>query len=239
VLFDTDAYRQNHLKHHGYLNSEADPDWVRKIQLPQWQFPLSLAYVARTYPKFLLWNGPREWFLIMMMLGGVLPIRDITKPDRRKKVAVRALYYGAVATGITAFSAWGLFLAYWVVPLVFVFPSLQRVRSVAEHFGLKRSHDLNSTRNVMAPWFERMLFGPHNIHYHLDHHLISSVPFYHLPRLHEILRENPTFRNLAHENTTYLLPSAKPLALDLFTQFSGEKQNGSGTSGSVDENQAA
>jgi fatty acid desaturase len=218
VLFDTDGYRQNHLKHHGFLNSEQDPDWKRKIHLCQWQFPMPMSFVFKTLPKFVLWNGPKEWIMIMLQLARVLPLKDITKPESLRKVSVRALYYGALAVPLTYFSLWGTFLAYWVIPLVFFFPSIQRVRSVAEHFGLAREHDLNSTRNVMAPWYERILFGPHNINYHLDHHLIASVPFYNLPKLHEILLENDTYRRLGHENTSYILPSARSLSRDLFTQ---------------------
>lgn len=222
VLFDTDGYRQNHLKHHGYLNSDQDPDWKRKVHLKQWQFPMAPSFVLKTFPKFVLWNGPKEWIMIMLQLARVLPLKDITQPESRRRVGLRLAYYAALAAPLTYFSLWGTFFAYWVVPLVFFFPTIQRIRSVAEHFGLAREHDLNQTRNVMAPWYERILFGPHNINYHLDHHLISSVPFYNLPKLHEILMENETYRRLGHENTSYLMPSARPLSRDLFKEPQGE-----------------
>jgi len=218
VLFDTVAYRQNHLKHHSHLNTDQDPDWVRKIPLRQWQFPMPLSYLRKNLPAFVLWYGPKEWILIMLQLARVLPVQNILQPESLRRVGIRAAYYGAAFAAISYFGLLALVAKYWVVPLVFVFPSLQRVRSVAEHFGLARTHDLNQTRNVMAPWYERMLFAPHNIHYHLDHHLISSVPFYNLPRLHRILLENATFRELAHENTSYVIPSARSLAKDLFAE---------------------
>lgn len=223
LLFDTDGYRQNHLRHHGFLNSQQDPDWVRKAHLPQWQFPMPMSFVAKTFPKFVLWNGPKEWILIMLQLARVLPLKDLSKPESLHRMAVRVFYFSVLAIPLTYFSLWGKFLHYWVVPLLFIFPTLQRVRSVAEHFGLAREHDLNSSRNVMAPWYERLLFGPHNLNYHLDHHLISSVPFYNLPRLHEILMENATFRHLAHVNTSYLIPSERALAKDLFVSGSREE----------------
>ena len=41
----------------------------------------------------------------------------------------------------------------------------------------------------MVAWRERLLFAPASVNYHLEHHLLMTVPHYRLPRLHAILRE--------------------------------------------------
>ena len=41
---------------------------------------------------------------------------------------------------------------------------------------------------VIAP-LERLFIAPYYVNYHLEHHLLMTVPHYHLPRLHRLLRE--------------------------------------------------
>lgn len=215
ILFDTEAYRSNHLKHHSYLNSKDDPDWMRKINLDQWQFPMKQKKMISAYPKFLFWTGAKEWVLIMLQLARILPLKDITSRESAIHVAKRASYYAALCLPICFLGHGKDILLYWVIPLLFVFPTLQRIRSIAEHFGLSREHDLEQSRNIMASGLETFFFAPYNLNYHLDHHLIAAVPFYNLPKLHKILARNSTYQKFAHQNTSYLLPSKAPLLRDL------------------------
>ena len=46
-----------------------------------------------------------------------------------------------------------------------------------------------NTRTVLPAWWERLLIAPNRVNYHLEHHLLMTVPHYHLPRLHQLLRE--------------------------------------------------
>lgn len=226
ILFDTDGYRTTHADHHAYLNSERDPDWARKLPHPQWQFPMALSFVRRNWLRFVLWNGPKEWIYVMLHLARVLPLKNLRKKESLRRVGGRLLYYSCVAVAVSYLSLWRELFLYWVVPLLFVFPSLQRIRSVAEHFGLARVHDLNQSRTILAPWYESFFLGPRNINYHLAHHLIPGVPFYKLPKLQEILEENPVYQAHAHQNSSYLLPSDRPLIRDLFSDF--ESSSGEG-----------
>lgn len=227
ILFDTDGYRRTHLRHHSDLNTERDPDWVRKVPLPQWQFPMSLGFFWRNVLPFVVWNGPKEWIYVMLHLARVLPLPQLGSREALTTVASRVAYYAVVCAGISYLSLWQEFVLYWAVPLLFVFPSLQRVRSVAEHFGLDHAHVLHETRTVLAPWYEAFLFGPRNLKYHLAHHLVPGVPYYNLPKLQVLLEESPVYRAHAHQNTSYLLPTLRPLYRDLFSEFessSGEER---------------
>ncbi len=217
VLFDTEVYRENHAKHHRHLNSQQDPDWVRKIPFRQWQFPMAKSFPALTAPKFLLWNGPKEWIQIGFLFCGILPLKNLTTAPQLRRLAKRAAYYGAIIAVASYFQVASGLIWYWMIPYLFVLPALQRVRSVAEHFGLPRTHELNSTRNVLTKnWFERALFSPHAVGLHLTHHLFPSVPFYNLQKLNDRLMSHPLYRLEAHQNTSYLWPSARPMANDLF-----------------------
>ena len=35
---------------------------------------------------------------------------------------------------------------------------------------------LSGLRHLDAAWWEKFLLAPHNVHYHVDHHLYPSVP---------------------------------------------------------------
>jgi fatty acid desaturase len=49
--------------------------------------------------------------------------------------------------------------------------------------------ELRNTRTTLARWWERLLIAPNRVNYHLEHHLLMTVPHYHLPRLHSLLHQ--------------------------------------------------
>ena len=80
----------------------------------------------------------------------------------------------------------------------------QYIRSVAEHFGeLGYDHLLSSTRTIHANPLERFFLAPHNVSYHLEHHLYPGVPFYNLPALHQMLMEEEEYEEKAHITLGY------------------------------------
>lgn len=74
--------------------------------------------------------------------------------------------------------------------------------AIAEHFGIPEQA-LQSTRATYASFIERLFLSPHNVGYHLDHHLFPSVPAHRLPELHEDLLEIAEFRQSAHRSSSY------------------------------------
>jgi fatty acid desaturase len=49
--------------------------------------------------------------------------------------------------------------------------------------------DLARAAVERARWWERLLIAPNRVNYHLEHHLMMTVPHYKLPRFHTLLRE--------------------------------------------------
>ena len=81
----------------------------------------------------------------------------------------------------------------------------QYIRSVAEHFGELAYDDLlSSTRSVKANLLERFFIAPHQVGYHLEHHLYPGVPFYNLPKLHQLLMSVSDYSSKAHITHGYL-----------------------------------
>ena len=197
IMATVEGYRQNHLAHHQHTNTEQDPDWMVK-----------LGKAAFTFPQ-------RAWVTVLNLLGYLVAIsslRDLANilprvsgknQSGRYKLA-RLGYYLTIATLVTMLGAWKGFLLYWVVPYFTLFFLFLYVRSVAEHFGgMDYSEELGSTRTVITHFWERWFFAPHNINYHLEHHLFPGVPFYNLPKLRAALMRDETYRAKAHVTHGY------------------------------------
>jgi fatty acid desaturase len=48
---------------------------------------------------------------------------------------------------------------------------------------------LLNTRTTRITWWERILLAPNHVNYHLEHHLLMTVPHYNLPRMHDLLKQ--------------------------------------------------
>ncbi|HEX7674586.1 MAG TPA: fatty acid desaturase family protein [Bdellovibrio sp.] len=189
TFMTTEAYRRNHSAHHSATNTEKDPDWARKIPKAEWQYPQRPLTMAKVLGRQLMVGG-LEWMVLAYM---------ISKNDKKKMA-----YWAVVATAVVMTGYGKGFLLYWMVPMLTLFPTIQRIRSIAEHFGLKYEHEMNGTRNVMSGPVQSFLFGPHNVRLHLAHHMFPTVPQYNLGRLHQILMDHPTYAKYSHNNTSYI-----------------------------------
>ena len=68
-----------------------------------------------------------------------------------------------------------------------------RVRQIAEHGAVPDLFDPDSrknTRTVDAPWWQRMIFAPCGVNFHMEHHFMASVPCYKLGELRRHLRKH-------------------------------------------------
>ena len=76
----------------------------------------------------------------------------------------------------------------WVVAWLTTYRLLTRIRSIAEHAMVTDPADpLRNTRTTLARWWERLLVAPNRVDFHLEHHLMMTVPHHNLPRLHRLL----------------------------------------------------
>lgn len=198
-LFTTvDGYRQNHLAHHRYTNTDQDPDWVIKLGTRQFTFPQEFSYAIMNLAGYFVGiSSVRDLRSLMSRLSA-------GEPAARSRRLARLAFYLLVMAVIVATGTWKGFLLYWVAPYLSVFLLVLYVRSVAEHFGsMDYEHELTSSRTVLPYWWERLFFAPHHVNYHLDHHLYPSVPFYNLPQLHTALLADPEYARSAHITRGY------------------------------------
>lgn len=193
-----DGYRKNHLAHHRYTNTEKDPDWVIKLGTLHFTFPQSWRYAVINLLGYLVGiSSYRDLKSLLTRLS------DDEGRSRTYKW-LRLGYYLAFAAIFTVTGTWTGFILYWLLPFFTFFLLFLYVRSVAEHFGsMDYETELGSSRTVLPYLWERAFFAPHNVNYHLDHHLYPSVPFYNLPRLHAALMAEPEYAAGAHVTRGY------------------------------------
>ena len=198
ILASVDAYRRNHLAHHRYTNTEQDPDWVVKLGTRKFTFPQEWQYAVLNLLGYLAFIGSA-----FDMIQAIQRLRAHDQSTRAYKLT-RLAYYLAFAIVFTLTGAWVPFLLYWVVPFMTVFFFTLYVRSVAEHFAaMNYAEELQSTRTVLPYLWENLVFSPHGVNYHLEHHLYPSVPFYNLPQLHSALMASSDYAAQAHITRGY------------------------------------
>jgi fatty acid desaturase len=95
-----------------------------------------------------------------------------------------------------------IYLLFFVAPLMWIAVFSRYVRLLTEHFGIPVNQQTlipgSETRTVLVSWPIRVLFWPHNLNYHIEHHWYPSVPFYNLPKLHTLLQQSPQANQKMH-----------------------------------------
>ncbi|MCA3890928.1 MAG: fatty acid desaturase, partial [Burkholderia sp.] len=83
-----------------------------------------------------------------------------------------------------------LYVALWIVPSVTLLPLAGQVRAIFEHAGLPACADQSrNARTIVRRSWQTFLFGPHAIHFHIEHHLFARMPFHNLPVVHRQLAQ--------------------------------------------------
>jgi fatty acid desaturase len=137
-------------------------------------------------------------------------MRNRRSPDPRiRNTLVRMLCVQAVlATVSVALGHPFVYPLLWVLPYLTVWRVINRLRSIAEHGGMREDDDRRFTTHSVAQHPLAMFFMvPYKIGYHMAHHVDAGVPFRNLPEYHRLLHEAnyldermeyPSYRALWH-----------------------------------------
>lgn len=180
LVLTVEGYAQVHLSHHKYFFTEKDPDFLRKSG-PEWTFPMP----GRRLGKILLTDllGLNVWRLIK---GKKLPGEAFKRPHPTPKW-VRLGFYACLAGILTVTQTWGIFLLYWIVPLLTVFQVIVRWGGICEHkYNLLNASVAESSPIILPRWWERLLLPNLNFTLHPYHHFFPGVSFSLLPQAHTI-----------------------------------------------------
>lgn len=187
---DMHNYARGHLSHHQFAGTREDPD------LPNYQaYPVKSASFRRKIKRDL--TGQTGFRLMRFIVLNALKIFSGDAQQRVRarpfvqQLAVNALF--AIVLGVL-FAPWVYLL--WIVAYMTSYMLVVRVRQVAEHAAVPDLYDSdprNNTRTTIPSWWERLIFAPNNVNYHLEHHFMASVPCYRLRELHGLLKRRGAY----------------------------------------------
>ena len=177
-------YRDDHLSHHahnGDYEHDAEFGLIQKLGLHD---PLSLRTILR--------------HAIVPLSGRHLPLYtgiNLSAEDGRGFLGLRLGLLAAMAIFLVLNPVAAL--AFVILPLFYIFPTLNFWTDCLDHAGLVGAKDeIEASRNVLAPTLVRLLFFPRNDSYHLVHHLFPQIPARHLHLAHRELSNDPSYRRL-------------------------------------------
>jgi fatty acid desaturase len=182
VWADLHAYRPYHLQHHAKTWTAEDPDLA--LVLP---FPIPRASLRRKIGRDLSGRTGMK-FARAAWRRSVVSWRAGSAEGRRALVGFFVTNAALLALLTASGHPW-LYLL-WVGAWMTTYTLATRIRAIAEHAMVPDPADpLRNTRTTQARWWERLLLAPNRVNYHLEHHLLMTVPHYRLPKLHARLAE--------------------------------------------------
>ena len=169
----TDLYRRGHMAHH---RDEFGPD---EPDIPLYRgYPIEKASLRRKLVRDA--TGQTGWKLFKGLLRGV----RAEGPGGQQARRIVAVQLVLIAASIALGHPWVYWLL-WFAPYMTVWRVINRLRSIAEHGGMKQSKDRReTTHSVRQSWAPRFMLVPFHIGWHLAHHVDSGIPMKHLPRYH-------------------------------------------------------
>jgi len=198
LFVSVENYRSSHLEHHKSLNTEFDPDYIRKRGQSDWRFPKSKNKILVLFLLDLLGYG------LIEMMKKIMRFNVSAKDGKPKKNYIKLSFYISFFSLLLITHQLSNWVILWLIPALTLLPALLRLRSIAEHFGLSWSEELTSSRNTNTNFLENLLLSPHNVSQHLDHHLFPSVPFYNLRLLSKRLLLIQNYKKNAYYSDHYL-----------------------------------
>ena len=196
VYLSVDLYRPYHLKHHAHTGTENDPDLHLRSG-----YPTSRASMRRKITRdltgvvgFKRLVGTTRLLMQAARGGGGAdaPRVEFLGGANDPGAARRAIRGFVVTQALLLAVLWALgypwLFGVWALAWLTTLNLVTRLRSIAEHAMTDLGEDpFRNTRTVHTRWWEALFIAPHNVAYHLEHHLLMTVPASNLPRMHKML----------------------------------------------------
>jgi fatty acid desaturase len=190
---NTDGYRYVHMAHHREEFGPNEPD-----------MPL---YANYPITRASFWRKMRRDGLgstgFRMLRGQFMSIFKTDPQQLNTQRKIFSLHAVLLIFSVMFINPW-VYVMLWLLPYITVWRVMNRLRSIAEHGGLRADDDRRvTTHSVRQHLFPSFYFVPFNLGWHIAHHTDSGIPFRSLPKYHRQLRESG-FVTDAYEYSSYL-----------------------------------
>lgn len=197
---DLKKYRAHHFIHHTKTGQPEDTDLSLVAPFPTTRASLrrkllrdvsGLTGLKFFVGRFLMDAGYIKWTVANDIVK--LPQAGRTPLDVLRTLAGN-VWPTALVNGLLFFVLWAAghpwLYALWVLAYMTPFSLFVRIRSLAEHACTEKTTDMfRNTRTTRAGLLARATVAPINVNFHIEHHVMASVPWFRLPQMHRLLRE--------------------------------------------------
>jgi fatty acid desaturase len=187
------SYRNLHSIHHNHLYEPIDPDLALIAGYPRGRAYLLKKLLKDLFGLTVIKNY--KYLIAGQSSSSNRPDRadravDVS-PSKRGIILNQSLIILFQFCSLIFFLIMGCLKAYlllWVLPLVTVLQVFLRLRAVCEHGAVPDTAVVTrAARTTLAPFWIRLILFPHQVNYHIEHHLYPSVPHYNLAQCHQKL----------------------------------------------------
>lgn len=192
-----------HFAHHKRIGTTHDPHHVQSYQkhADRYDIPKPLPQLLKSCFKVAMLAPVEIWFSQLFTTARLLP--QFSRLLGWLWISFQLLLLAGVVLGSILISTdvVKIYALFFILPLSWVAVFSRYTRLLTEHFGIPGSDSSISgseTRTILVPWIIRVIFWPHNLNYHVEHHWYPSVPFYNLPALHNVLINSPHAKPQMH-----------------------------------------
>ena len=193
TINSVEEYRPTHRLHHRYLGQERDPDRVFYL-VPARRGALTLLVLQDLF-------GVTAFRRATSRISGTseasgAPVGLLAKPQLLVGKFVAQLiilgqfvFFQGVRRGVL------FYIVFWLVPIVCMYPMILRLKTITEHFdpGLRQANSVHwIARTSYASWLQNHMVGA-RMEYHFEHHVLPTIPYRGLKRLHHRLDQADLF----------------------------------------------
>jgi fatty acid desaturase len=188
----THINRHNHLHHHKVTCLPDDPDRFKYSHddkepvMPFMSFLTGLTFAVPAARNVFLNPHTRA------------EEEQRTERYTGRDIAILATWQIGLLAGLTYFIGWWAYPVLWLAPVYALAYRADIVRVFCEHSMLTGDAEADESMRLItykSNWFEKLFFAPHNMNYHMAHHLWPNIPYYNLPKADKIIRASEYVQN--------------------------------------------
>lgn len=207
ILVPMDFYRPYHFTHHTKTGTAEDPD-VENIK----GYPVTKkSFRRKLFRDFTAQSGIKSLLALLLFVNtgriGNARSMGVQKQKLTRKEMLKTIiknyrdlviFHGGAFLILWAIGQPYLYALWWAAYLI-PYQWISRIRQIGEHGAMPAlsGDDVRlTTRTTLVVWWERLLFAPHFVNFHCEHHYVPTVPGYNLKAVHLLMKE----RGYYHEH---------------------------------------